>query len=355
MTLPAFVYRAQPNRVVFGAGTLSRLADELRILGVSRALVLCTPQQIDLARSTADDLGVLSAGVCPRAAMHTPVGATMLALDDLRHASADGVVSIGGGSTIGLGKAISVRTGLPHLAVPTTYAGSEMTPILGETENGSKTTRRAPEILPVSTIYDVDLTLGLPAEMSATSGMNAIAHAVEALYAPDGNPIITLLAEDAIRTLAGALPTIRERPADREARHRALYGAWLAGTCLGSVSMSVHHKICHTLGGAFDLPHAETHTVMLPHVLAFVAKAVPQATSAIQRALGGGASAPRGLQELARILGAPLSLAEIGMPREGLDPAAEQAVANPYWSPVPLDRAGARKIIDDAYEGRRLH
>ena len=119
--------------------------------------------------------------------------------------------------------------------------------------------------------------------------------------------------------------------------------------------MSVHHKICHTLGGAFDLPHAETHTVMLPHVLAFVAKAVPQATSAIQRALGGGASAPRGLQELARILGAPLSLAEIGMPREGLDPAAELAVANPYWSPVPLDRAGARKIIDDAYEGRRLH
>ena len=177
----------------------------------------------------------------------------MLALDDLRHASADGVVSIGGGSTIGLGKAISVRTGLPHLAVPTTYAGSEMTPILGETENGSKTTRRAPEILPVSTIYDVDLTLGLPAEMSATSGMNAIAHAVEALYAPDGNPIITLLAEDAIRTLAGALPTIRERPADREARHRALYGAWLAGPvsarlacrCITrSATRSAAHSIC---------------------------------------------------------------------------------------------------------------
>lgn len=355
MSQAQFVYHAQPNRVVFGSGTLPLLAEELRRLEIRRALVLCTPQQTEVAENIFALLGELGAGVCARAVMHTPVEATALALEDLQSSAADGLVSVGGGSTIGLGKALSVRTGLPHVAVPTTYAGSEMTPILGETENGVKTTRRAPEILPAATLYDVDLSLGLPRDLSTTSGLNAIAHAVEALYAPDGNPIVGLMAEESIRSLAHALRAIHLNPGDREARHVALYGSWLAGTCLGSVSMSVHHKLCHTLGGTFDLPHAETHAVVLPYVLAFVEKAVPETTAAIRRALACEAGAPAGLQDLAREIGAPRSLAEIGMPEDGIELAAQRAVANPYWSPVPLDLDAALGILRSAYDGRRLH
>lgn len=352
MSPAAFIFQAQPNRVVFGAGTLSKLPEELGALGVARALVLATPQQAELAQSVAGLLGEMSAGVCARAAMHTPVETTELAMDDLRARGADGVVSVGGGSTIGLGKALAVRTGLPHLAVPTTYAGSEMTPILGETENGLKTTRRAPGILPRTTIYDVDLSQGLPIALSVTSGMNAIAHAVEALYAPDGNPVISLMAEEAIRSLGQALPQIRHAPGDRAARYQAFLGAWLAGSCLGSVSMSVHHKLCHTLGGSFALPHAETHTVMLPYVIDFVSGAVPSAVNAISRALGRGGDAASALRDLARELEAPLSLAAIGMHQQDLDRAAELAAANPYWSPVALDRASARALLGTAFEGK---
>ncbi|MBS7706054.1 maleylacetate reductase [Chelatococcus asaccharovorans] len=352
MSASGFVYQAQPNRVVFGTGTLAQLGAEVSRLGVTRALILCTTQQIDLAQSVADRLGRLGAGLCARAIMHTPVEVTALAMDDLVAASADGIVSVGGGSTIGLGKALSIRTGLPHLAIPTTYAGSEMTPILGETQDGIKTTRRDPRILPASTLYDVDLTLGLPVAMSVTSGLNAIAHAVEALYAPDGNPIISLMAADAIRSLARALPRIVAAPTDAEARRLASYGAWLAGSCLGSVSMSIHHKLCHVLGGSFDLPHAETHAVILPHAVASIADAVPEAMEMVRHALGTEATAAKGLHDLARRVGAPTRLADIGMPKEGLDRAAELATASPYWTPVPLARTAIRALLERAFSGQ---
>src|SRR5262249_49398149 len=157
------------------------------------------------------------------------------------------------------------RTDLPQIVVPTTYAGSEMTPILGETAGGAKTTQKTLKVLPEVVIYDVELTLSLPVAISGVSGMNAIAHAIEALYAQDANPVIELMALEGIRALAGALPRIAEAPKDVEARSDALYGAWLCGVCLGSVGMALHHKLCHTLGGSFGLPHAETHTVVLPH------------------------------------------------------------------------------------------
>jgi alcohol dehydrogenase class IV len=181
--------------------------------------------------------------------------------------------------------------------------------------------------------------------------MNAIAHAVEALYAHDANPITSLMAEEAIRALAKALPAIVKDPKDSEARSDALYGAWLCGICLGTVGMALHHKLCHTLGGTFDLPHAETHTVVLPHATAYNALATPGAMKILARALNVG-DPVRGLYDLERALGAPSSLKELGMPQAGLDKAADLALANPYWNPRPLERSAIRALLDDAWAGR---
>jgi maleylacetate reductase len=348
----SFTYTGLPARVVFGAGTLARVRDELERLEVGRALVLTTPSQVDHGQAVADLLGDRAAGVFSGAAMHTPVEVTLAALAELRGLGAGGVVAIGGGSTIGLGKALAARTGVPQLAIPTTYAGSEMTPILGETQGGEKTTRRSLDVLPETVIYDVDLTLGLPAALSGTSGINAIAHAVEALYAQDANPITSALAEQGIAALARALPAIAGDPRDRAARRDALYGAWLCAVCLGAVGMALHHKLCHVLGGTFGLPHAETHTAVLPHAVAYNAPAAPEAMARIARALGA-ADAATGLYELAGAVGARRALAELGMPGGGLDRAAELAVAHPYGNPRPIERGAIRALLERAFTGAR--
>ena len=347
-----FTYVGAPSRVVFGFGVLERIPDEVKALGCGRALVLSTPQQADAGLDLSDRLGALSAGLFTEAAMHTPVEITERAMQLVRESGADCTVALGGGSTTGLGKAIALRTDLPQIVIPTTYAGSEATPILGETKDGLKTTQKSPKILPEVIVYDVDLTLTLPAGLSAASGMNAIAHAVEGLYTQDANPIVSLMAEEGIRALGAALPRIVRDPADREARSDALYGAWLCGVVLGSVGMALHHKLCHTLGGTFDLPHAETHTVVLPHAAAYNAPAAPEAMARAARALGV-RDAPQGLYDLAESLGAPIALKDIGMPEAGLDRAADLATANPYWNPRPIERAAIRAVLDDAFHGRR--
>jgi len=314
--------------------------------------VLTTPAQLDHGRAVAELLGDRAAGVFAGAVMHTPVEVTLAAVAELGAVGADGVVAIGGGSTIGLGKAIAARTGVPQLAIPTTYAGSEMTPILGETAGGEKTTRRSLDVLPEAVIYDVELTLGLPAQLSGVSGINAIAHAVEALYAADGNPITSALAEQGIAALARALPAIAADPRDRAARRDALYGAWLCGVCLGAVGMALHHKLCHVLGGAFALPHAETHTAVLPHAVAYNAPAAPEAMARIARALGiPGGDAATGLYDLAGAVGARRSLAALGMPAGGLDRAADLAAAHPYANPRPVERAQIRALLERAFTG----
>ena len=346
-----FTFVGRPGRVIFGSGTLDRVAEEVRAQGCGRALVLSTPHQADAARGLSDRLGPLSVGVFAKAAMHTPVEVTAEALETVKAAGADCTVALGGGSTTGLGKAIALRTDLVQIVIPTTYAGSEATPILGETRDGLKTTQRDPKILPEVIIYDVDLTLSLPVGLTVASGVNAIAHAVEGLYAQDHNPIISLMAEEGIRALGRALPWIVDDPQDVDARSDALYGAWLCGEVLGAVGMALHHKLCHTLGGTFNLPHAETHTVILPHAAAYNAAAAPMAMARIARALGV-ADAPSGLQDLVRRLGGPTSLAAIGMPQEGLDRAADLAAANPYWNPRPIARPAIRRLLDDAFFGR---
>src|SRR5262245_19141915 len=262
----AFVFNGQPSRVVFGAGSLERLGDEIDRLGARRALVLSTPEQRASAENIAQRLGARAAGVYDKAVMHVPLETAEAARAEAARVTADCCVAVGGGSTIGLGKAIALTSELPIVAIPTTFAESEMTPIYGITAQGQKKTGRDARVLPKTVIYDPNLLRTLPARIAGPSGMNAIAHCVEALYAQDANPITSLMAEEGIRTLAASLPKVVEQPDDVDARSDALYGAWLAGTCLGMVGMALHHKLCHTLGGSFNLPHAEPHTIVLPHV-----------------------------------------------------------------------------------------
>ena len=350
--MEAFVYTALPGRVVFGGGALRQLAAEVERLGARRVFVITTPHQQTAGEALGASLGSSFAALYSNATMHTPVEVTDDALTAARAAGADCLVALGGGSTIGLAKAIALRTDLPQIAIPTTYAGSEMTPILGETKDGRKTTQKSMKVLPEVVIYDVDLTLTLPKGLSGTSGINAIAHSVEALYAEDANPIVGALAEQSIAALGRSLPTIAVTPGDREARSDAQYGAFLAGVCLGSVGMALHHKLCHTLGGLFDLPHSETHAIVLPHALAYNAPAVPKAVDKIARALGV-EDAPAGISALSRMVGAPQSLRELGMPERGIDEATDVALSNPYWNPRPLERRGIRELIGRAWSGEQ--
>ncbi len=347
-----FVYNAQPARVVFDVNVRESITAELRRLDVSRALVLSTPGQAGDALALATAMNGLAAAVFTDATMHTPVDVTVQALNVLHEQSCDALVAVGGGSTIGLAKALALRTGLPQVVIPTTYAGSEATPIVGETCDGLKTTQRSPKVLPRTIIYDVDLTLGLPVGLSATSGLNAIAHAVEALYARDASPVVSMIATDGIEKLARALPRIVLAPDDRAARSDALYGAWACGSCLGAVGMALHHKLCHVLGGSFGLPHSETHAVLLPQVVAFNHDAAPDVMARVARAIG----APRageGLFDLTKSLGAPVALREIGMPEAALERAVDLAMADPYWNPRPVDRRALSLLLEQAYHGRR--
>ncbi|VTU25949.1 Maleylacetate reductase [Variovorax sp. PBS-H4] len=347
-----FTFVTHPSRVVFAPGSLHQLRQEVDALGARRALVLCTPRQTNIAEMASTLVGSASAGIFSGAEMHVPVESVRRARQYAREVGADCAVAVGGGSTVGLGKAIALESGLPIIAVPTTYAGSEMTPIYGMTEAGVKKTGRDLRVLPRTVLYDPVLSQHLPVSISVVSGINAIAHAAEGLYARDGNPVMSLLAEEGIRALAQGLRSIHRAPADMAARSACLYGAWLCGSVLGHVGMSLHHQLCHTLGGSFNLPHAETHTVVLPHALAYNAAAAPEAMARVAAAIGA-PEAATGLYDLALELDAPTSLREIGMPREGLGRVVELALANPYWTPRPLEAEALARLLDDAWTGAR--
>lgn len=348
----SFIYQGQAGRVIFGAGSLRHLAREIDALGARKALVLSTPEQRSSAHMVAALLGPRAAGVFDRAVMHVPMETAREARELARTLGADCAVAIGGGSTTGLGKAIALDSGLPILAIPTTYAGSEMTPIYGITEGGLKKTGKDLRVLPRTVIYDPELTLGLPVGISITSGINAMAHAAEGLYSADRNPIMDLMAKEGIAAMGRALPAIKNVANDIAARSDALYGAWLCGSVLGSVGMALHHKLCHTLGGSFNLPHAETHTIVLPHALAYNAAAAPQAMVAIAGALQAD-SAAQAVFDLAKNLGAPVALRDIGMQEADLDKACDMAMQTPYANPRPLERAAIRQLLQQAFDGER--
>lgn len=354
MAIANFTYTGLPSRVIFGKGSLQQLEAEIDHLGSRRALVLSTPEQRSQAERIADILGSRAAGIFDKAVMHVPIETAREARQVAQELGADCAVAIGGGSTTGLGKAIALESGLPILAIPTTYAGSEMTSVYGLTENGIKRTGKDVRVLPKTVIYDPELSATLPVELSVTSGMNAIAHAAEGLYAQDGNPVMSLIAEEGIRAMAEGLKLILDNPEDLDARSDCLYGAWLCSTVLGNVGMALHHKLCHTLGGSFNLPHAPTHTIVLPHAISYNSEAAPDAAARIVRALGGNSvNAGQALYDLSKSLGAPLALKSLGVNEADMDRATEIALANPYWNPRPIERNAIRELLQNAYEGNR--
>lgn len=347
-----FDYNGLPSRVVFGAGRRVEVGEELDRLGVKRALVISTADQSKTCADFAAMIGDRLGAIYPGAVMHTPLSTTESAMHQMEQMKCDGILAVGGGSSIGLSKAIAYRTDLPQLVVPTTYAGSEMTPILGQTENNVKTTIKSPKVLPETVVYDPELTLTLPDFISGPSGMNAVAHSVEALYAENQNPIISMMAEESIRAFGEALPVIMQDGQNMEARSKALYGAWLAGTCLGAVGMAIHHKICHTLGGTFNLSHADTHCLMIAYCAKYNADAAPEAMTRIARALECD-DAPKGLFDLMQSVGKVKSLADMGLSTADLDTAANMAVKNPYYNPRPVTEGGVREMLQAAFDGRQ--
>ncbi|WGX98800.1 maleylacetate reductase [Nocardioides sp. L-11A] len=345
-----FVHDAQPMRVVFGSGAVERVAEEVDRLGLRRVLVLSTPRQGVLAARVTALLGERAAGTFDGARMHVPVASVVAAEAVVAATGADGCLAIGGGSTIGLAKALALRLGLPSVVVPTTYAGSEMTPIWGLTEDGRKTTGRDPVVLPRSVVYDPDLTHDLPAAVSGPSGLNAIAHAVEALYAPDGTPVVSALAERGVRDLVTALPSVVADGSDAEARSRALEGAWLCGACLGATTMGLHHKLCHALGGMLDLPHAETHAIVLPHVAAYNLAVAPEAEAVLRRTLETDDVAAA-LRALARQVGVPDGLRALGVDHADLARVVDEVLAAPYRNPRTPTRGDLEAILEAAWQG----
>lgn len=337
-------------QIFFGPGVVHRIGEMASGLGALRPAVLCTP-----GRGLAD--GAAIAGllpgdplIVPSAVMHTPVHISDAAAEQVAQHGADLLVSVGGGSAVGLGKALTKRLGLKHIAIPTTYAGSEMTPILGETKDGDKLTIRDDALRPCGVIYDPELMTSLPGKIAAASGMNAMAHALEALTV-SSDPDIVRAARRSIDVFADALPSIVAYPDDSKARTRALYAAWLAAYCLAEVPMALHHKLCHALGGAYDMPHALTHAAVLPHSIGYNLPACPEAQIAMRGSLGDHPA--RALFNLVSELGLPTRLADLGLPEDGIAVVARAACANPYANPRAFDEGAITELLRQAWLGAR--
>jgi maleylacetate reductase len=334
--LRQFTYSALPGRVVFGAGAArTRLAAELAELGARHVLLIAAEPELALAR----ELAGATFAEFSEVRQHVPAEIAARAIQAAD--GADALLSIGGGSTTGTAKAVALETGLPIVAVPTTYAGSEMTPVWGMTEGRRKTTGTDLRVLPEVVVYDPELTTTLPANVTGPSALNAIAHCVEAFYGPRANPITSLMAEEGIRALAAGAPVAIERPGDLDGRSETLYGAYLAGAAFAAAGSGIHHKICHILGGAFDLPHADLHGVMIPQVAAYQTPRAPDELARVARALDAPEAGPA-LFDLAESIGAPTALREIGL--QDLDEAVRL---------VEETFPGTRGLLEAAYEGRR--
>jgi alcohol dehydrogenase class IV len=346
-----FVFELLPGRVVFGSGTIARLSVELDALEASRVVLISD----NMAKSEADriesDLGERVVGRINEIEPHVPIEEVEAARRLADDCQANAVVTIGGGSTTGVGKAIVLERELAFLAIPTTYAGSEMTPVYGITAGEVKRTGRDPRVKPKTVVYDVDLTLGLPREVTAGSTMNALAHCVEALYAQERNPIVSIMALEGAKALKRGSVIVAGDPGDVEGRSDLLYGAFLAGASLGAVGMAIHHRICHVLGGTFGLAHGDANAVILPHVVAYNREAEPEIMAALADALGV-VDPALGLRELAETIGAPTSLSDLGIREPDLDKATEMIVEGGGYNPRPVEREWIRQLLEDAFAGR---
>jgi len=345
-----FVHDNLPQRVCFGSGdAAASVRREIGNLGASRVMVIAAKAEAELADEVTRDLPVALRH--DDVVMHVPVEIADRAREAAAKARADALVSVGGGSTTGLAKAVALTTGLPIVAVPTTYAGSEATPVWGLTEGARKTTGIDARVLPKVIVYDATLTITLPVNMSVASGLNALAHCVDSMWAPNADPVNAAFAAEGIRSLAAGLPRVVTDPFDLDGREHALYAAYLSATAFASAGSGLHHKICHVLGGAYNLPHAQTHAVVLPYVLAFNAPAAPEAARRIAAAFGT-SSAVDGLQALRGELDAPRALRDYGFSEDAIGAAAQAILpAVPPSNPRPVTAEDLRRLLRAAWSG----
>ena len=346
----SFTFEALPGRVVFGSGVLSQLAEEIEHLQKRRAMLIVTGSAGRLVPILREQLADRLAGVFSEVAQHVPASLVEKGLAVVHEIGADCIVTLGGGSAIGLGKALALNIDVPIIAIPTTFSGSEMTPIYGITGAERKQTGRDIRVLPRTVLYDPELVYSMPSFLAATSGMNALAHCVEALYGQHANPITNLLAEEGSRALAQGLPGIVQNPDNHDNYDIALYGAYLAGCVLGLVGTGLHHRICHVLGGSFGLPHAESHSVMLPYVIWYNSRAAPEAMARLARALAV-EDVVKGSFDLAARLRTPHSLAELGMAEDKLEEAARLVMQSQAWNPRPVTLPDLEQLLQAAYQG----
>jgi maleylacetate reductase len=324
------------------------LGEEVRRLGASRVMAITS----DARRVEAVLAGLPVAVLHTDVAMHVPVEVADRARAVAAEHRVDVLVCVGGGSTTGLAKAVALTSGLPIVAVPTTYAGSEATDVWGLTEAGRKTTGVDARVLPRSVVYDASLMRDLPISTSVASGLNALAHCVDSMWAPRVDPIDQALALEGIRALVASLPRVVADPQGLPGREQTLYAAYLAAVAFASAGSGLHHKICHVLGGMFALPHAETHAVVLPYVLALNAPAVPDLDHRMAGAFEA-SSALAGLLRLRDGLGAPRSLRDLGMTEDGIPRAVQPVMeAAPPDNPTPVTAASAEALLRAAWEGK---
>jgi len=343
----SFVHDAPAQRVVFAPGAIARIGEEVAHLGLNRVLVIATPGSgARLGARAVELIGNRAAGLHAEAVIHVPREVAQAGLAAARKAKADGVVAVGGGSAIGLAKAIAHETALPIIAVPTTYSGSEATPIFGTTEGERKVTARDARVLPRTILYDPELTLRLPAAVSAASGMNAVAHCVEAIWVPERTPVVMAFAMEALRRFAHYLPRAVADGSDTAARSECLVAAWLAGAAL-TAGTGLHHKLAHVLGG-LGLPHAETHAILLPHVARFNLAGSPEATRRLADALDAKHPADA-LDAMVQGFPIPQRLREVGLDKAKIPEVAQQAAALGIKEPREVTEKDVTDILERAY------
>jgi maleylacetate reductase len=346
-----FDYEALPGRVIFGAGRRYEVGDEADRLKAARVLLIADAHDQDMINDIAGALGERCVAVYTEVAQHVPMNLAQKVRDLATSSGATATVTLGGGTATGFGKAVSLSHGLPQICIPTTYAGSELTPIWGLSDGEHKETGRDLRVLPKTVIYDPELTLGLPISIAGPSAMNALAHAVEGLYGPGANPFMSAMALESVRVLATHLPLMHASPTSIEERSQVLYGAYLAGAVLAVVGVSLHHKTCHVLGGLYGLDHGKMNAVVLPQALAFNAPAIANVYQRLSAVLGGDAAGQ--LYDLARELETPSSLLEIGMPLEGIARAAPLVVREASSNVRPIDEAQALEFLTNCVKGER--
>jgi maleylacetate reductase len=350
-----FVHDTLPQRVAFGSGeAAANLSSEIANLGATRVMLIAAKAEMHLADTITKDIPVVLRH--DDVVMHVPVEVASRARRAAVEHSVSVLVSVGGGSTTGLAKAVAMTTGLPIIAVPTTYAGSEATPVWGLTEGAKKVTGVDQRVLPRAIVYDAALTMSLPVEMSVASGLNALAHCVDSLWGPNADPINAAFAAEGIRSLATGLPRVVADPMELDGREHALYAAYLSATAFASAGSGLHHKICHVLGGKYNLPHAQTHATVLPYVLAFNGPAAPEAERRIATAFAGttfeAGSALDGLVALKRELNAPHALADYGFTEDSIPEAAEAILPSvPPSNPRPVTVEDLRTLLRAAWAG----